>query len=356
MTAFTTTTIAESSLTTFYNRDTISDTSLNGNFNAIKNRVNTLITDVSSYAANLTATGTWTANQTFNAHIAFGSTYGISDTFLLIDSDNTGAGANCSLRFERGTHNAGDAQIVWNASATDASTYYSMTTDGTVLSECRGLTPTTSTAFATKGYVDTQVISGGAITKATTAPATTLGALWIDTTVAAGLRFHYADGSIFVPVGPYHQGTAAPTQPTAAAGHTWIDTTSTTRPEWKRYDGTTWQPIQTAYVTPKVSALTDGANIASDWATGNHMTVTFAGNRTLSNPTNAVNGQRVVYAIRQDATGSRTIAFGSKFRFGTDIPSSNVVLSTAAAKTDYIGVIYHSSDDKFDIVAFVRGY
>jgi len=105
---------------------------------------------------------------------------------------------------------------------------------------------------------------------------------------------------------------------------------------------------------PRVVGLTDAATILVDAALGNIFTVTLGGNRTLGNPTGAVNGQKLLFRIKQDATGSRTLAFGTKYRFGTDIAA--VVLSTAANKLDRVGVEYHSTDDKFDIIAVTRGY
>lgn len=387
--------IGESSITTFYNKDTVSHTSLNSNFSQLRTTLNSLVSQTGTMEdllPRLAASNTFTGTNTFN-NITFASGYGITNTFILIDSDNTGAAATCEVRFERGSSGT-DAYIQWDttrynfytdagttrsviriadgSAANDGMTYgQGVKATGTVAETVTGVktfdsypaittyvAPTANTQFAPKKYVDDQtsgLVTGGIIQQ-TSAPATTNNNLWIDTTTTGAYKFFRANGTQFDPVNGFHQGTGAPTSPTPVSGHTWIDTTSTARPEWKRYDGTTWQPIQTAYVTPKVSALTDGATIASDWSTGNHMTVTLAGNRTLSNPTNAVNGQRVVYAFRQDGTGSRTLAFDTKFRFGTDLPSVNVALSTAANKTDYLGVIYHSTDDKFDIVAFIKGY
>ena len=103
-----------------------------------------------------------------------------------------------------------------------------------------------------------------------------------------------------------------------------------------------------------VSTLTDAANISVDATLGNIFTVTLGGNRTLSNPTGAVNGQRLTFRVTQDGSGNRTLAFDTKFRFGTDLTS--ITLSTSANKTDYIGVIYHGADDKFDIVAIMKGF
>lgn len=105
-----------------------------------------------------------------------------------------------------------------------------------------------------------------------------------------------------------------------------------------------------------VVTLTDAATIVVDATLGNIFKVTLGGNRTLGNPTGVVDGQKMVFRIRQDATGSRTLAYDTKFRFGTVLTLAAATLSTTAAKTDYIGVIYHATDDKFDVVAFMKGY
>jgi hypothetical protein len=104
----------------------------------------------------------------------------------------------------------------------------------------------------------------------------------------------------------------------------------------------------------KVVALTDAASIAVDATLGNHFRVTLAGNRTLANPTGATDGQRMVFEIIQDGTGSRTLAFGNKFVFGTTIAS--ITLTTTASKRDMIAVVYNSSADKFYVVGFAAGF
>jgi len=116
-----------------------------------------------------------------------------------------------------------------------------------------------------------------------------------------------------------------------------------------RGDGTFSAPVGSG----RVVALTDAASIVVDATLGDVFTVTLGGNRTLANPTGAINGQKMVFRIRQDATGSRTLAYDTKFRFNTDIPS--ITLTTTLSKTDYIGVMYHSADDKFDVIALTKG-
>ena len=92
------------------------------------------------------------------------------------------------------------------------------------------------------------------------------------------------------------------------------------------------------YVTP--SALTDGANIAVNAALSNNFTVVLGGNRTLDNPTNPASGQVINIRIRQDATGTRTLAFGTAYWFpgGTD-----PTLSTAANAVDLMSCQYDAT-------------
>jgi len=106
---------------------------------------------------------------------------------------------------------------------------------------------------------------------------------------------------------------------------------------------------------PGVVALFDATTIVVDATLGNIFDVTLGGTpRTLGNPTGAVDGQKFLFRVRQDVTGGRTLAFDTKYRFGTDLAS--VVLSTAAGKLDRVGVEYVSIDDKFDVIALMRGY
>lgn len=100
--------------------------------------------------------------------------------------------------------------------------------------------------------------------------------------------------------------------------------------------------------------LTDAATIATDASLANHFRVTLGSNRTLGNPTNPVDGQRVIWEIIQDATGSRTITLDTKFALGTDI--SAVTLTTGANKRDFIGAVYNSTADKWYVIALSRGY
>jgi hypothetical protein len=83
----------------------------------------------------------------------------------------------------------------------------------------------------------------------------------------------------------------------------------------------------------QVGTLTDGANIAVNLANYNNFTVTLGGSRNLDNPTNLTVGQSGIIWISQDGTGSRTLSFGSYWKF----PSGSApTLTTTATAVDAI--------------------
>ena len=89
-----------------------------------------------------------------------------------------------------------------------------------------------------------------------------------------------------------------------------------------------------------VSALTDGATITADFAAANNFSVTLGGNRTLANPTNQTAGQSGAITITQDGTGSRTLAYGSNWKFSQ---GSAPVLTTTANAVDVLVYFCESS-------------
>ncbi|PZR35780.1 hypothetical protein [Caulobacter segnis] len=81
--------------------------------------------------------------------------------------------------------------------------------------------------------------------------------------------------------------------------------------------------------------LADAATIAVDMSNFLNAKVTLGGNRTLANPTNVKEGQSGLIRITQDATGSRTLAFGSAWKFSGGAPS----LTTTAGAVDLIAYV-----------------
>jgi len=89
-----------------------------------------------------------------------------------------------------------------------------------------------------------------------------------------------------------------------------------------------------------ITVLTDGATITPDFSLNNHYEVTLGGNRTLANPTNVVAGQSGVIRVVQDGTGSRTLAYGSNFKFSN---GAAPVLTTTINAVDLLVYFVESS-------------
>ena len=91
-----------------------------------------------------------------------------------------------------------------------------------------------------------------------------------------------------------------------------------------------------------IGTLTDGATITPNFDANQNFTVTLGGNRTLANPTNVDAGQTGSIFVVQDATGGRTLSFGSYWKFaGGTAPT----LSTGTNAVDRIDYIVKSSTE-----------
>jgi hypothetical protein len=91
--------------------------------------------------------------------------------------------------------------------------------------------------------------------------------------------------------------------------------------------------IVTGAASQSLVTLTDGATITANLAQTNNFVVTLGGNRTLANATNITAGSSGFVVVRQDGTGSRTLAFGTGWRFpGNTAPT----LTTTASAVDLI--------------------
>ncbi len=86
-------------------------------------------------------------------------------------------------------------------------------------------------------------------------------------------------------------------------------------------------------------ALTYASTMAPDFATARNRELLMTGNGTLANPTNQVAGQSGYFLIKQDGTGSRTLAYGANFKFPGGVDPA---LSTAANAVDMLCYSVHA--------------
>jgi hypothetical protein len=107
-------------------------------------------------------------------------------------------------------------------------------------------------------------------------------------------------------------------------------------------------------LSPKVSALTFGGSIPVNAALANTFAVTLTSSAgTLANPTNPVDGQVIRIRVAQDATGGRTLAFGSAYDFGA---AGSPTLSSAASKVDILCFEYIAALAKWCFLGAGLGY
>ena len=96
----------------------------------------------------------------------------------------------------------------------------------------------------------------------------------------------------------------------------------------------------TGGVRGAITTLTSAATITPDFDDNVNFQVTLGTNATLANPSNITAGQSGVIVVTQDGTGSRTLSFGSNFKFaGGTAPT----LTTTASAVDVIAYFCEST-------------
>lgn len=130
--------------------------------------------------------------------------------------------------------------------------------------------------------------------------------------------------------------------------------------------GTTGTVLNNAWLTALYAAidaaiqtvftLTDGATVALDASKGSVFRLAAAGDRTVSVPTNALAGQRILlqhYASGGSRTLTLTTGSSGAFRFGSTFASLS---ATSSGKTDYIEAVYNGTDSRWDVINVTKGF
>lgn len=113
--------------------------------------------------------------------------------------------------------------------------------------------------------------------------------------------------------------------------------------------------LRVARVVSPIVSLTDGATPAVDASLGAVFRLAASGDRTIAVPTNAGDGQKIVIQHFANAA-ARTLSLNTGvggFRFGSDVTG---LTQTVSGKTDYIGCLYNTTDNKWDVIAYSKGY
>lgn len=109
-----------------------------------------------------------------------------------------------------------------------------------------------------------------------------------------------------------------------------------------------------AIVLPSTSFNGSGGTITPDATISSTVFVSVDAVTTINGPTSGYNGQKILFRLVQDGTG-HTVTFNTgagNFRFSVDIPSFTASVATL---TDYVGVVYNSTANRWDILGVVKG-
>ncbi len=107
---------------------------------------------------------------------------------------------------------------------------------------------------------------------------------------------------------------------------------------------------------PRQQTVTYSASVTLDCAGWSIFDITLTGNITLTLSA-GVDGQDITVRIKQDATGSRTVAWGgSNVAYGTDLTFAGSTATTTANKTDEYTFRFDAASAKYRLVQLARGF
>lgn len=112
-----------------------------------------------------------------------------------------------------------------------------------------------------------------------------------------------------------------PTSITAASANTSFETTHShaltmaTAAQYRANSSANPLGPDQVWASAAYVALAQAATIAVNMGAGFNFSTTMTGNRVLGNPTNATPGQSGIIVLTQDATGTRTLTYGSSWKF-----------------------------------------
>lgn len=152
-------------------------------------------------------------------------------------------------------------------------------------------------------------------------------------------------------------GTGATTLTGLVKGNGTSAFTAVTAPTGAVVGDTDTQTLTSKRVNPRVVTLTDGATVAVDSNTTDIGILSMGGDRTLLAPSGTpVDGQKLQIRVLASGAGrTLTLTTGSagSYAFGSDITA---LTQTASGKYDYLGFIYNSTSQRWQLLAYVKGY
>jgi len=106
--------------------------------------------------------------------------------------------------------------------------------------------------------------------------------------------------------------------------------------------------------TTSVVALTDAATVAVNAGLGTDFRLTLGGSHALGNPSNAADGQKIIFQVTQGAGAPWLLTYGTAYEFSASLPQPT--LSGAAGRTDILGFVYNAAKATWLFIAFLGGF
>lgn len=103
-----------------------------------------------------------------------------------------------------------------------------------------------------------------------------------------------------------------------------------------------------ATVASSSGTLTLDGSVANVWD------VTLTENVTTITMQNCIDGTSYVLRVKQHASSAKTVAVPASWRFGAAITAW--VMTATVGKIDYVGLIYHAGDDKYDVLSVSQDF
>lgn len=108
-------------------------------------------------------------------------------------------------------------------------------------------------------------------------------------------------------------------------------------------------------ISPIVVSATAGTTTTVNCAQGvSHVDITLTANITTLNASGSADGERVNFRLLQDGTGSRTVGWGTMFRFTTALAAPTI--TTTADGMDSVVFEYNAAHATYDVVEINQAY
>ena len=273
-------------------------------------------------------------NETINANITYTVPAGVGGQWIIRRSTTEGTG--------------GPFTVTWASGGGGTSVLIPRDTTIVVYSDGTNMAQTNSIASANS--VSTVAIQDGAVTypkmnasALVTVPEYRAGnasAAFTGTIVGTTLTATSITGTIIAGMNLSGTGVTAGTTITGGSGSSYTVSVSQTVSSTAMTAATSDKLISTfeAWDSGAYVALTDGATITPDFATGYNFTLTLAGIRTLANPTNMKVGQSGLIVITEGSPVTAAVITGTINNLAsTPAAGTTLTVTTVTSGTLYVG-------------------